>query len=56
VLAGDPLGTRLLIRAHADYEPAWPAPLTWIFVRLILGAGDVVNVTWMLRGIGRRAA
>ena len=54
VLAGDPLGTRLLTRARADYEPAWPAPLTWIFVRLVVGAGYFVNVTWMLRGIRRR--
>jgi hypothetical protein len=56
VLADHPRGSRLLIRARADYEPAWPAPATWLFVRLVLGPGDFVNASAMLTGIRRRVA
>ena len=42
--------TRLLVRARANYTPAWAGlvvePLIWL--------GDVVNVTVMLRGIRQR--
>jgi hypothetical protein len=44
-------GTRLLIRARVDYEPAWARP----FVDLVVGAGDWVNASAMLRGLRARA-
>jgi hypothetical protein len=56
VLEDAPAGTRLLIRARTTYEPAWRWPLTAAFVRLVLGPGDLVNASVMLRGIRRRAS
>jgi hypothetical protein len=43
--------TRLLVRARVAYEPVWPYPL----VEAVVGLGDFVNVTVMLRGIRGRA-
>ena len=47
--------SRLLIRSRAAFAPAWPAPLTRAFVWLVVGPGDLVNATAMLRGVRRRA-
>jgi hypothetical protein len=47
-------GTRLLIRARTSYEPAWPRPLIVLFVWLVIGLGDLVNASAMLRGIRAR--
>jgi hypothetical protein len=54
VLEAGPGGTRLVIRARAAFDPVWPAPIAWLFVRIVLGAGDLINVSWMLRAIRRR--
>ena len=43
--------TRLFIRARARYTPSWARP----FAALVLGPGDFVNASGMLRGIKRRA-
>jgi hypothetical protein len=43
-------GTRLFVRARVRYAPYWVAP----FIDLVIGLGDWVNVTVMLRGIRRR--
>jgi hypothetical protein len=55
VLEGDGPHTRLLIRARTVYEPTWPGFLTALFVWLVVGLGDFVNASAMLRGIKRRA-
>lgn len=47
--------SRLLIRSRATFVPAWPAPLTRAFVWLVIGPGDLVNASAMLRGVRRRA-
>ena len=47
--------SRLIIRARAAFVPRWPRPLTFAFVRLVVGPGDWVNAGAMLRGIRRRA-
>jgi hypothetical protein len=44
--------TRLLVRARVAYTPVWPSPL----VEAIVGLGDFLNVTVMLRGIRSRVA
>jgi hypothetical protein len=44
--------TRFLVRARVAYTPVWPFPL----VEAVVGLGDYVNVTVMLRGIRSRAA
>jgi hypothetical protein len=53
VFVCEPAGaaTRLLVRARVDYEPLWSA----LVIEPLLDAGDFVNVTFMLRGIKRRA-
>jgi hypothetical protein len=55
VLDREAEGSRLTIRARADYEPAWPGPLTALFARLVLTPGDAIEAGGMLRGIRRRA-
>jgi hypothetical protein len=47
-------GSRLLIRARTSYEPAWPWPLTALFVWLVIGPADLLNATAMLWGIRGR--
>jgi hypothetical protein len=47
--------TRLLMRARTTFEPAWPRPLTRLFLWGAIGPGDYVNASVMLRGIRRRA-
>jgi hypothetical protein len=42
--------TRLLVRARVDYAPAWAYPL----VEAVVGLGDWVNVTAMLRNVRSR--
>jgi hypothetical protein len=49
--AGDAGATRLLVRARVAYTPVWLYPL----VETIVGLGDWVNVSVMLRGIRERA-
>lgn len=43
--------TRLLVRARVDYAPAWAFPL----IETVIGLGDWVNVSVMLKGIRERA-
>ena len=47
----DGRATRLLVRARVAYTPVWLYPL----VETIIGLGDWVNVSVMLRGIRERA-
>lgn len=50
----EPVGgtaTRMLVRARVAYEPAWTA----VLIEPLLDAGDFINVSFMLRGIKRRA-
>jgi hypothetical protein len=42
--------TRLVVRARVTYRPRWIFP----FVETVVGLGDWVNVSVMLRGIRRR--
>jgi len=49
--AGEPGATRLLVRARVAYTPVWLYPL----VEAVIGLGDWVNVSVMLRGIRARA-
>ena len=49
--AGEPGATRLLVRARVAYTPALLYPL----VETVIGLGDWVNVSVMLRGIRERA-
>jgi hypothetical protein len=44
-------GTRLYVRARVAYKPRWIFP----FVETVIGLGDWVNVSVMLRGIKERA-
>ena len=48
-------GTRLIMRARTSYRPVWPRPAVWLFMRLVMGAGDAVEAGGMLRGIKHRA-
>ncbi|HMK92079.1 MAG TPA: SRPBCC family protein [Thermoleophilia bacterium] len=50
-VAGDAGATRLLVRARVAYTPALLYPL----VETVIGLGDWVNVSVMLRGIRERA-
>jgi hypothetical protein len=43
--------TRLLVRARVAYRPLWAVPL----IEITLNAGDLVNVSFMLRNIRRLA-
>ena len=43
--------TRLIVRARAWFAPRW----AWPLVELLIGPGDFVNASQMLRGIKRRA-
>ena len=43
--------TRLLMRARVATEPGWARPVLW----LVIGPGDFLNASVMLRGIRRRA-
>ena len=45
-----PRPTRLDVRARVAYQPRWIFP----FVESVVGLGDWVNVSVMLRGISRR--
>jgi len=48
---GGPVRTRLYVRARVAYRPRWIFP----FVETVIGLGDWVNVSVMLRGVKRRA-
>lgn len=54
VLADDGDATRLIVRSRVRYEPVWPAAATRLFVRLVIGLGDLLNASVMLHGIKRR--
>ncbi len=47
--------TRLLLRARMDCTPLVPAPLAWLFFRVVMAFGDLVEAGSMLRGIRARA-
>jgi hypothetical protein len=49
--AVDDRTTRLLMRARVATEPWWARPVLW----LLIGPGDFLNASVMLRGIRRRA-
>jgi hypothetical protein len=49
--AGEATSTRLFVRARVAYQPRWIFP----FVETVVGLGDWVNVSVMLRGIKQRA-
>ncbi len=51
VLAPQDAGTRLLMRARVTLEPWWARPI----LPLLIGPGDFLNASVMLRGIRRRA-
>ena len=46
---------RATIRARVTYRPVWPAWAARLFVSGVMGPGDFVNASWMLRGIRQRA-
>jgi hypothetical protein len=50
-LGAEAARTRLVVRARVAYEPRWTFP----FVEAVIGLGDWVNVSVMLRGIKERA-
>jgi hypothetical protein len=52
LLDAGPRECRLVMRARSDYAPR----SAWWFVELVIGPGDFVNATTMLRGIRSRAA
>jgi hypothetical protein len=51
LLAPHDAGTRLLMRARVTVEPWWARPI----LPLLIGPGDYLNASVMLRGIRRRA-
>ena len=47
--------TRLMMRARMNHTPVWPTPLVWLFFRVVMTLGDVVEAGAMLRGVKKRA-
>jgi hypothetical protein len=47
--------TRLILRARMNCTPVWPAPLVWVFFRVVMNLGDMLEAGSMLRGVRRRA-
>ena len=48
------VSTRLLVRARMDFTPVWPPPLAWLFFRVVMTLGDLVEAGAMLRGVRAR--
>ena len=47
--------TRLIMRARMHSTPVWPAPLVWLFFRVVMNIGDLLEAGSMLHGTRQRA-
>jgi hypothetical protein len=46
--------TRVVMRARTSFTPVWPRLAMWLFLRLAMDPGDIVEAGSMLHGIKRR--